>query len=627
VPNNSALNIRVNTQQLTGLEKLLRKVFDRKTPREFNSEIGSVNRQLDVSRRAMGAIVKQMDGVARGTAQFKKLKDQLKDVNSEISTLDNSLRRLSGGGGGGSRGGGSRGGGGFGGGRAPQIPSPSMGGLATALGAIPVAGALAAGGLMTAAQAYGSHLSWQQAQMQAAPYLMSSAMGFRGPTGGGGGNPFGARSVGGNFTNSQERMMELYGNLPDDIGGQMKAVQMRAKSRSARIGMIASAYEGVRALFTSPLTVAGKRQVADSLSNSPQMDAELGAIAGGAGNYKPGSDLFDRWGYADAGRSFGLTPQQALAQASGLSQAAGRPVGVGEFGVSLAMTQRYGVSGQQQGEFMLGSRWTGNTGDAQEVADQIGIAVTHGLEGSEIATYLQQQSSWLHGMYEQGNNVSLPGLLSGAAALNASGVDDPFRFMSYSRSFGAGAAAVGRNGPQSGADLRMMRAMGFTGQGGFGEYAKIRLKMQDAGASAAAMPEYLKSFLVPGMDEYSQGLIIQQAMGALKANITAEDAIKLGKGIKSGTFGHADIQEMVIQGQGLARATGYSVIANAGIEQERIGVGGQVAPAVQALERASLNIAKTITGTLGQAINDFAYAIEDATGRISSTLNLGTSLR
>lgn len=625
---NSRLDFKVNTQQLTGLEKILKRVFSRDVPRAFNTEVAGVNRQLDAAHRQMAAVVKQMDNVGRGTAQFKKLQDQLKAVNSEIDTLNRSLSHAQGRAGG--VGGGMRPIGRAGGGTSTasfglgsiQAPSPSIGGMAHALSGIPLGGMAAAGALMTAAQAYGSYMQWQQAQMQAAPYLMSSSgmFGFQGPSGGGGGNPFGRRSAGGQFTAREERLMELYGNLPDDPVARATAMRMRRRSRMGRVGAIASIYEDIRGLLTGDEFGAAAK--ADAMISSTRMDEEIAAIAAGNnGRYRPGDRTFDAWGYSKVGQAFGLTPQAALQQASGFAQAAGRPTGAGEFGAALALQQLFGVSTQATGAHMLASRWTGNMGDVQEVANLIGVAVSGGLEGSEISMLLQEQSGWLRGMYQQGNNVTLPGILTGAATLSASGVIDPFRQMSYSRDFGAGAARMSRAGPQTGADLRLMRAMGFTGQKGFEEYAQYRLMGQDAGVASGAMYDYLKSFMDPNMGQWSQALVLQQAMGAMGANITADDALRMSQGLSKGSFTEVDLKKIVEAGKGLASATGGSVIAQAGIEAERIGVGGEVAPAVQALERASLNLAQTLTGTLGQAVNDFAYAVEDATSLISGAIN------
>ena len=168
-----------------------------------------------------------------------------------------------------------------------------------------------------------------------------------------------------------------------------------------------------------------------------------------------------------------------------------------------------------------------------------------------------------------------------------------------------------------------MQAMGFTGQGGFEEYARIRMQMQDPGAVGRALPAYLKSFGVAGAGPMTQALILQQAMGAFGAPVEATHAIEMGQrlaGIGGQTFTEADVDKLMRSGAGLARATNQVGITAAGIEAQRVAVGARAAGAIQALEKASLNIADTFNQTLGPAVYDFAYSIEDATEWVNTSI-------
>ena len=73
----SKLDIKVNQRELSGLEKMMKRVFSRKTVSGFNSEISASNRMLQVHKRTLASIVRQMEGLDRGTAKWKALKDQL----------------------------------------------------------------------------------------------------------------------------------------------------------------------------------------------------------------------------------------------------------------------------------------------------------------------------------------------------------------------------------------------------------------------------------------------------------------------------------------------------------------------------------------------------------------------
>jgi hypothetical protein len=510
----------------------------------------------------------------------------------------------------------------------PQVPVPGIGAIAHGLGGIPVAGAMMAGGLMAAAGTYSSRLSYEQAMIDSAPFLMRSkgAMGFTG--------------------SRRERPTILggLGQAADALGAIQwggTGAPLPVETRNANNGLLAKGYEGMKGFGNALLTgvtemanvlVPGAGYAADmarggamvagkKLEDTVGYSGGLSGIQGRAGTVTRRSDpTFDSGALMSAGISFGLKPQDAIMQAAAMSRAAGAPMSAQDFTAGMAMQRTAGVGVEDQGALMKQLRYTGNSGSTQEVANMIGVAVAGNLEGSEIGDFLREQTGWLQGIYARGDDVSMAGINQSTADLQASGVTDMFRASGYARSFAGHASQVGRNGPSSGSDLRLMRAMGYTGAGGIGEFSRISMAMQNPGEAAKGMKGYLDSFKMDGMDEHTQALVIQRAMGSMGTNVSAKDAYALSKGMQSGTLAEADLEKIIKSGRELSGQMGGNLIAEGSIEADRIKEGAKVAESMQHLSRTVNNIAGLYNNTLGPAVTDLAenlYLTSDLVKRIT----------
>jgi len=60
-----------------------------------------------------------------------------------------------------------------------QVPVPSAGGIASAMMAVPIVGALGAAGIMTAMGAYGSYMGRERAYQQALPHIYDAGRAYR----------------------------------------------------------------------------------------------------------------------------------------------------------------------------------------------------------------------------------------------------------------------------------------------------------------------------------------------------------------------------------------------------------------------------------------------------------------
>tara|TARA_Y100000034_G_scaffold126492_1_gene177804 strand:- start:495 stop:2012 length:1518 start_codon:yes stop_codon:yes gene_type:complete len=494
---------------------------------------------------------------------------------------------------------------------------PGIGAMATALSAVPVMGLIAAGSLMAAAGTYSSHLRYQQAGMSSAAFL---------------GNAQGALGVPGAMAAGARG--EVAAERAKYDAEQARNWQDVKEARSARYSPIPSEWSG-------DVTAGGRPIQAPPVSAEAQREAAVGAatrriiagkaalpgrLAAAAARGRRGaiSDWFTPGAYTSAGRAYGLDPSASLQQAASMSQAAVRPVTGSEFSFGLAAQTAFGVGLGTTGTFMGQTEYAGlNASRSADVAAQaIGSAVARGLQGTEITTYLSRMASLMEVQVNQGRNVDVESVIRMEERLTNSGVRG-FRAGAITSQFGAAGADIGFRGPKSAVEYRLMESMGFTGKGGFEEYAQFRLQMQDAGNVANAMPAFVDHFKKrsAGMGPAGKALMLQQAFKALSTSLGPQEAAALAQGMAGADFGDGvTAADIMGAGTGIAGTLGSSLQAEAGIEAGRIGVGGRVAKSMQNLSRVTINMASTFENTMGTALDivtdkldDFAAAVERAT--------------
>ena len=643
-----------------GVQREIESAFSGKAPQEFRRTIDSVNKALMESMKTQRQVVSEMGKVDKGTKAYKDFQKQLLAANREgralsrvLSDLDRAYQRMqrsqqaaaraSGAGGGGGRGGM-----GFGVGIGPsaQIPMPGQGAIQTALQSIPFLGMAAAGSLMAASQTYQSRLRFEQARLGAAPFLTGTgaAMAFRARREERLVTPSGlAGAFGRERGTGATRALGRAGLTEAELGAEVRTRRRRtleAGLGSGIGGAVSSLYESPFVSGLEELTGFGalNREVIERQILSEQRRGGTGAAPTLGAQRQAGAEPsmrgvitnrpFDPQSFVQAGLSMGIAPAQALELAQQMAGGAGRAVGGQEFQQALAVQRTAGVGVQQQGALMQAVRRTGGLGEMQDVADLIGSAVARGLDGSEIGEYLQQQTSFLQEMSQKGINLNIDRLRQAETALTRAGVKG-FRSQGIVGGIARGIGEAGFQGPQTAAQLRFMRAMGFTGEGGIEEFARFRMQMQDPGEVAKAIPQFFRQNLgamrASGAGPETMAMFTQQLAAGIGGRIGPGEARAISRaGLDSAKPGQYDIEEVVRAAQDLTKAAAPSVMAEAGIEAQRVAIGGEVAGAMQDLSRTTNNMAATFMNVLGPALDITAEKLENFTaGLDAATSGLG----
>jgi hypothetical protein len=338
---------------------------------------------------------------------------------------------------------------------------------------------------------------------------------------------------------------------------------------------------------------------------------------------------FDEAAMRRASVRMGYDPTTGLQMAGQFAQAAGRPVGGAELEQAMALQRMTGVGVAQTGEAIRRMRYAGELsgtggGDMQGVANLIGSAVSLGLEGSEISDYLREQTGFLNQMANQGIGIDVEKMRALEGTIAQSGIAARWRADDIGRAFIGGAARTGREGPQSAEQFRLMRAFGFTGEGGMEEFFKARMAMQSPAMAeqlgmaspAEALSRFVEEMRVEGAGEFMQAGIIQKSFGNLGVQLGPEEAMQFARGISAAEAEGTQFQIDTEAASRLVGAMGGSVRAEAGIEAERIGVGGQVAGTMQELSRTVNDLAGTFQNVFGGAMEVAADRLEDFTGSL-----------
>jgi len=403
--------LKVNARAVGGLQKTLAKVFSKQTPREFNASVKDINTNLEVTVKRMSAIVTKLQQINAGASTWKRLAAEMRGASAEGQRLDRTLGKLhatnqradrfarGGPGGGGGQGGGGGGGGGFGGGGGgipKQLPMPGMGAIQTGLMSIPMAGMVAAGSLMAATQTYQSRLRFEQARLDAAPYLMRSrdVLSFsklpetqrKKKQGGAGASGLTTAEAQMAFEVMREESLgeagamigsvsqmggvgkmagKLVGRMLNSTPATAVGEIIGANSKGRRIaGDVAQINAAKLASFDEPSLIEGLgtdaqareaelQRLADKSAYLEEHGISNAAMTVGrrkregikveATTETVRSMPFDDIGIRNAGLRMGYNPAQAMQMAGQLSQAAGAPIGAADFEQALAL-QRSGIS-------------------------------------------------------------------------------------------------------------------------------------------------------------------------------------------------------------------------------------------------------------------------------------------
>ena len=656
----TTLDIRVNARQVNELERQLQRVFSPRALMDFDRSIRGLTRSImDLNRTSAAG--------ATTDRRWKDMRTDLRGAREEAAELTRQLRELQarqremGGSGGAAAAGGAAGGyagaGGYhgGGGRTGwgrnvasgvsrtrglgQIPMPGVGAMATGFAALPGIGLLAAGSLMAAAGAYQSHLGYQQASMGAMPFLGRASavsgvagradqltdqniaeaqakwgprlnanrlestdhrrhVGKRGPRGREEIVKDILNVVGG--LDPTENAMEKHGGLTNQARAAESAANLAAGGRDA---------------------IESARIAAEGAYLSGRQKSDIDSARGRAAS-QAASELADRAPYLSMGGRFGVKPQQALQEASQMSRAGFRGMSAQEYGFGLGARTSYGVDLATTGGLMGQLEYAGSSAgeSGNKVAKLIGSAVARGLEASEIATYLQRTNQFLQQQTQQGRQVNMTSIMRAEEGLVGSGIAG-WRAGNIAQQFAGAGAQVGMQGPQSAVEFRLMEAMGYTGKGGFEEYAQFRLDMQNPGNVAAAMPSFVSHInkRTAGQGPAAKALILQQYFSRLRTMLGPEEAMKLTQGMAAGGMDLSEygMDSITESGSVLTEGLGGSLKAEAGLERQKIGTGAGIAGTMQNLAKSTNNLAQGFTSIAGPVMRKFTSAIERATDKLA----------
>jgi len=607
------LQLKADGRDVNKLDKKLKETFKSGRMRGFNKAMDEVSRGMQALIRLTEKLHTSLSRTDKSSKAYRDLAADLRKARVEAARLQKELDGGARRGGGRGRGGG--GGGSWGGMGRAHVPMPTAGALASGLSAIPLAGPLAAGGVLASYSMYSSALRHAQTRRDTYAYLGGTVAQKAGLAGGlrrARGTSLSADDLGSVQDRDLYRRWEGEHSALTGGAGSLTAAQANLGIKTS--GVTASEAreidrsEGRKFQRQRGYDQAAATDKARTLETK-RAEARRAAIAA-AGATRP-VDL------EAVGAAYGVAPSQALQEASQLSQGIGYRAGAGTYDFARAAQTAFGVGVGQTGQML---RSTGRTmgrgagsGGEDVVARLIGSAVAAGLEGSEIAEYLSGIQGILRRQMELGQDVSsLEGMMNMERRLQT--VVGGYMAGKVTQGYGQAVTGMMASGGGDTADqFMLLRAAGYTGEGGPEEYAKYMLDLQEFGAATATMPGYLQNFTgASGLGPNMRALLVQRALSD-KGGVGATTARALAGGIP---LAGAASGGMTAGGIIDAGRAGVSTVAGltqveAGLEGKRIEAGYRAAQQVTALNEALINLADGIQTGLGPILDDLTSKVRD----------------
>lgn len=339
-----------------------------------------------------------------------------------------------------------------------------------------------------------------------------------------------------------------------------------------------------------------------------------------------------------AGARFGLGAAQAVGVGGQLARGMYSPAGGADVGEALALQQLYGVdvglTGQFRGAAMRAGVGLGVGPTSAYARAAVGTGGMLGLEGAAMVEYLQEQTQILKSMERAGQIIHIPSLLASQVQTQRQLGIEGYRASAVTSGFGQGVRRIGMQGMQSGLDVRVMRALGYTGNETVEEYSDLMLRAQDVGSSSKYLIPFLQSFIgeeAAGSPAFGARLI-QRALGALGTEVGANEARTMMSNLfeadpekRQKVFDsiiRASEADPTARGEGMARTVGRMSVSLAEVDNRLVDVGARIADTAVALQSVSVHFAKTFTNVLAPAMNDTARLLERASARLESMLRM-----
>lgn len=576
---------KLDARGLREARKELEKTFKASSTKELNAALKEMRGIIKTVTSEQIRLTSAMLGVEKGTDEYKKLAKELQGVEKQLGLVQRAAHAAAGavrdaGHGAFSQGmlqGIAPGAAGFlqrgpgmrrqfagqmvghgmrsGFGRAMGATSAMVGGagpFGTLLGNVPFVG----GAAQLAEQSAGMAVDYQRARLQAMPFMGMTPEGLAGMRAG-----VNARMPRMSAADIQRRAAEIAAPQlasrlggggrggPTDVRGGAGAGGGRDRARDlagrqsfsyfdpTSLGAFGQFSDSMGGFQESQSAGAGAARIRDSALAQAQREADeqrarRGSISGAVNR------AFDP--YMRAGRRAVYTRQETMGAIGEMGGAIGRAPGAGEFQSALGLERLYGVDKGTSAQLLRQQRpgRGGSTGLGEDMlASLVADAVGSGLEGSEITEHLAhiadlQEQAASHGLKVQSESLSqMARGLSGALGLEGT------RAGAVAGQFAGAAQGVVTQGARSPMDIQMLRAAGYSPEGGQKSFLSARRKLAnigEGGFDAGTMFDVLKNVVGGSGDEEEAGYVLEKALGSMGVQVGTEEAIKMARGVAGG---------------------------------------------------------------------------------------------
>lgn len=302
--------------------------------------------------------------------------------------------------------------------------------------------------------------------------------------------------------------------------------------------------------------------------------------------------------FEDVGAEFGYKPGEAQGMYGQLMSQAGSPLGRQSFQTAMGLQQTYGIGLAQSGALIQAARRAGGHGSVYGresvgrdiLTESLKRAVQMGLDGSELSTYMQQQTQMIAKEAELGARELHMDRYQAVEA-QMTGRVGGYQAQRMTRQFAEGVSEIGYSGAGGATEFLLAQQAGYRPGMGTEAYFSALQQMQDIAKNPEMMSGYLQQFISEDAGEATNIAMVQRAYSA------ATGGQKL----------HAETAKAYIRGDGqalldepgdlgTARGVHADLVTEAGFEARRADVGRTVAPAMQQVTRSTIAMAEAMDG-------------------------------
>lgn len=337
-------------------------------------------------------------------------------------------------------------------------------------------------------------------------------------------------------------------------------------------------------------------------------------------------------GVAAAGLQMGgMGMQESLGFAAGLRETAGGvgAIGGGDLRTAIGAQTAYGVGQDVSGQFLRAGRRGGAVGAEGRGMDSMTDAMSRGLqlglEGSELVDFMRQMAQGIQSFQQTGIPLNTDSISDIGQVFRAAGVQGGRLGVVAGavQQFGRGVAA---RGPQGALDLMMLKAAGFKG-GGMENMLQAMTGLEK-GIGGPEFSQILERLVAAGGGGAGSTFVVQRALQQMGANVSLTRAGEIVQKVQSGTLSEEGIKEFQAArgGKGVT-AGGIQNVAKqlvttlapamketAAINNRQIAVGEGMIVAVKSLESAMTSTAAAVKNLGADEIKTLAKGVETIAG-------------